>query len=300
MAKAIFGNHPLLVTPMTETGAVDEASLRRLVDHLIAAGAHGLLALGSTGEFFSLTHDERRLVIRTIVEQAAGRLPVGVGTADTGGALAGEMSRYAESVGADYVLAPPPYYSPNSVNSEEGTFRFFREMASMTKLPVMLYDGGSGMEIPMSTLTRLAKETENVRLVKLNMFAPKKVKPLQDLGYTVFAGTDMATLMMLRYGVDGFTTGIAGIVPAQCSAAYEAARAGDHDKLRDLHYGSIVPIANVALIGLPQFIPSFKHLLVEMGVITCAKVRTPLVEIDDVRAAELVAAARRVGVPLKA
>ncbi len=295
---AIRGNHPLLVTPMTADGALDEASLRRLVDYLIDNGAHGLLALGSTGEFFSMTHDERKLVIRTVVEQAAGRVPVGVGTADTGGALAGAMSRYAQDVGADYVLAPPPYYSPNSINSEEGTFRFFRDMAAATTLPVMLYDGGSGMEIPLSTMTRLARETENVRYVKLNMFAPRKVVPLQELGYTVFAGTDLATLMMLRYGVDGFTTGVASVVPRACSEAFEAARTQDFAELRRLHYGTILPVANAALIGLPQFIPSFKHLLVKMGIIANGRVRTPLVEIDGIRAAELEAAARHVGMPI--
>src|SRR6185436_10979276 len=75
----LFGNHVLLVTPLTPDGAIDEASTRRLVDYTIKEGVHGVLALGSTGEVFALTEAERMQFTEIVCDQVKGRVPVGVG-----------------------------------------------------------------------------------------------------------------------------------------------------------------------------------------------------------------------------
>src|SRR5580658_3771493 len=120
MAKDIFGNQALLVTPMMPDGALDIKSLRGMIDYVIEGGVHGILLLGSTGEFFSLTAKERGEIMRAAADQTRGRVTLGFGTADTGSALVAEATADAAALGADYVLVTPPYYSPLTMNTEEG------------------------------------------------------------------------------------------------------------------------------------------------------------------------------------
>jgi len=293
--REIFGNQALVVTPMQVDGTLDEKGLRQILDYVIDGGAHGVLILGSTGEFFSLSPAERREVIRIAAEHVRGRVALGVGTADTGSQLAGELAAYAEQAGADYVLVPPPYYAPLSMNTAEGIFQFFREIAVSTKATIMVYDGGSGIEVPLEVLRRLARETANVRAVKVNLAGPLKVTAIQEAGMTAFCGTDALTMLMMRYGADGFTLGVGNLQPAETTRLYDRCRAGDWDGAREIFYGTLLPLINVTLASLPQFIACFKMVLYWKGLIASPTVRRPLVPLDDVRTAELEAVARRVG-----
>jgi 4-hydroxy-tetrahydrodipicolinate synthase len=295
MQKEIFGNHPLLVTPMLNDGSLDEASYRALIDFVIENGVHGVLPLGTTGEFFSLTENERREVIRITVEQVAGRIPVGTVAAGTSSREVAETAAYAEEVGADYVLTPPPFYAPLSVNTGEGIYRFFREVAEATKIGIMIYDWGSGIEVPLEVMRRLYNETDNVRYVKLNTFAPWKVAPIQEIGLKAFCGTDLTTMLMLGYGVDGFTIAGATIMPRETTDLYEKFKAGNEGEARKIFYDRLLPLLNVALAALPQYIPCFKMLLHWQGIISSPEVRPPLVEPDKIRVEEIRAVAQQLG-----
>src|SRR6187401_3081607 len=114
MAKLkLHGILAAVTTPFTADGsAVDEATIRSQVDRLIAAGIHGLVPTGSTGEFTSLSPEEHRRVIKVYVEAAGGRVPViaGIGTLTTQGTV--ELAAYAERAGADAVMVVPPFYDP--------------------------------------------------------------------------------------------------------------------------------------------------------------------------------------------
>jgi 4-hydroxy-tetrahydrodipicolinate synthase len=295
MAQEIFGNHPLIVTPMLRDGSIDENGLRQLVDFVIDGGAHGILPLGTTGEFFSLNNEERQQVIRITVEQARDRIAVGVGAADISSRMSAEMAAYAESVGVDYVLIPPPFYAPLAVNTSDGIYRFFREVADATEIMIMLYDWGSGIEVPLDIMRRLYQETTNVRMVKLNTFAPDKVAPIKEIGMRAFCGTDLTTLLMMGYEVDGITIAGASVMPRECTDLYEKWKAGDKESAREIHYNKLLPVINVALAALPQYIACFKMILYRKGLIASPTVRPPLVPLDEVRATEIEAVAERVG-----
>ena len=295
MTREIFGNQALLVTPMTDDGAVDERSLRRMLDFVIDGGAHGVLVLGSTGEFFTLSRDERERVIRIAAEQVAGRCALGVGTADTGSQLATELARFAAEQGADYVLIPPPYYAPLSMNTERGLYTFFREIAEGAQIPIMLYDGGSGIEIPIDVIRRLHQEAPNVCAIKVNVVKPAKVQAIQDAGLTAFCGMDALTMPMMRYGADGFTLGVGNLQPRETTKLYEHCKVGEWDDAASVFYGTLLPTINATLAFLPEYVASFKLLLHGMGIIDSPTVRAPLVALDDVRRAELQGAAQRVG-----
>jgi len=84
MSKTIQGNQVLMVTPFTDEYEIDEASTRNLVDFIIEGGAHGIIALGTTGEFFSLSPDEKRKMVNIVIDQGKGRIPILFGCAESG------------------------------------------------------------------------------------------------------------------------------------------------------------------------------------------------------------------------
>jgi 4-hydroxy-tetrahydrodipicolinate synthase len=295
MAKDIFGNQALLVTPMMPDGALDIKSLRGMIDYVIEGGVHGILLLGSTGEFFSLTAKERGEVMRAAADQTRGRVTLGFGTADTGTALVAEATADAASMGADYVLVTPPYYSPITMNTEEGLLQFFKAIGSASSIPVMLYDGGSGIEIPINVIRRISKEVPSVRAIKLNVANPAKVSVVKEAGLLAFCGTDALTMLMLSYGIDGFTLGVANLLPRETTALFDRFREGEKQAARDVYYSSLLPFINVTLASLPQYIACFKMVLYWKGLIQSPAVRPPLVPLDETRSTELKAVARRVG-----
>ncbi|MDP7281662.1 MAG: dihydrodipicolinate synthase family protein, partial [Candidatus Poribacteria bacterium] len=121
------GSFTVMVTPFTEDGTeVDHSTLRNFVDWQIANGVPGLIPLGSTGEFLSVTEEERHQIVKTIVDQANGRVPVLVGTADEWTDKAVRYSRQAEDLGANGVMVVPPYYSSPT---EDELFEHYRQIS---------------------------------------------------------------------------------------------------------------------------------------------------------------------------
>ena len=159
------GSYTVLVTPFTEDGAgVDAPALRGLVDWQIDQGVPGLIPLGSTGEFLSVTDDERTLVIETVVDQAKGRVPIVVGTANEWCDVAVRYSREAESLGADGVMVIQPYYSSPT---EDELFEHYRRISDAISIPIMLYNNPrtANVDLRPAFVARLA-ELDNVRYIK--------------------------------------------------------------------------------------------------------------------------------------
>src|SRR5690625_97798 len=110
MTSQLTGIHAAVVTPFTADGDVDVPGIQRQVDFMADGGIHGVVPGGSTGEFTTLTNQERKTVAEAYVQAAAGRLKVTVGTGALSTAETVELSRHAESVGADGVMVVPPFY----------------------------------------------------------------------------------------------------------------------------------------------------------------------------------------------
>ncbi len=215
-----------MVTPFSEDGAaVDEAALRRFVDWQIDAGVPGLIPLGSTGEFLSVTEDERTQIVEATVGQAAGRVPVVIGTADEFTDKAVRISQEAERLGADGVMVVPPYYSSPT---EDELFVHYRRIAEAISIPVMVYNNPNTANVDLlpAFLARLS-ELDNVRYVKESSGDISRVREIDYLSkgrMTVFAGYHAYDSIML--GAKGWVSVCGNIVPRLSADVYDLTAAG--------------------------------------------------------------------------
>lgn len=146
-----------MTTHFTEDDRIDVDAMRRLTEFYIEQGIKVVIADGSTGEFASLSEEERRLVIRTVVETAGGRLTVIAGTACPGTKLTVELTEYAQEVGADGVMVTPPYYGYNGF---EGLKAHYRTIARNTDIGIVVYFSGAVMHTVQSILAEPERMVE--------------------------------------------------------------------------------------------------------------------------------------------
>src|SRR5438445_10261668 len=155
--EELSGVLPALVTPLHRDGSADEAGIRRLVEHVIAGGVHGLLPLGSTGEGASLAERTRAQILRCVVEAAAGRVPVICGVAQPHLEAARAEVAAAARLGAQAALVAPPFYYPTD---QATVLAFYRRLAAESKIPLLLYNIPQFTKVltEPSTVAELARE----------------------------------------------------------------------------------------------------------------------------------------------
>lgn len=225
-------NHPghfhgvlaALVTPMRADGEIDYPKLAAFADHLIGQGLHGLIPLGSTGEYYALTPDERERVIRTTLEATAGRVPVVAGTNAGSTREVVAFSRQAEQLGCAGVMLAPPYYS---LPQPEELLVHFRAVSDAIGIPIMLYNypGRTGVDMSPEFIEQLAG-LKNLRYVKESTGElPRMTELLRRCGdrLGVFCGCDTLSLPSLMVGVIGWVGGVANVLPASHAQLYELA-----------------------------------------------------------------------------
>jgi 4-hydroxy-tetrahydrodipicolinate synthase len=225
----IHGVIPPIITPVDGEERVDERPLRRMVDHVIAGGVHGILSLGSNGEFFGLDREEQRRAVAVTIDQAAGRVPVYVGI---GAVSTRECVRTAAMAGAEgaqaVTMLPPMFLSPN----DEELYRHFRTVAESTDLPLLLYNNPDRMRVNLSAplVERLA-DVPNIVGAKDSsgdlVLTAEYIRRTRGKGFRVMAGRDAMILGTLVYGGVGCVAATANIVPALVVEIYERFRAGD-------------------------------------------------------------------------
>ncbi|WP_372672783.1 dihydrodipicolinate synthase family protein [Amycolatopsis kentuckyensis] len=284
-----------LATPFTDDGAVDQVRLRALVDRSLDGGVHGVVACGSTGEFSALSGDERRLVVETVVEQVAGRVPVIAQTGATSTAEAIRLSRHAQSAGADVVMTVAPYYEPLSLAE---TLTYLRAVAGSVDIPVMLYNlpGATGVDLDPDTVGALAREVPNIRYIKnTTVDLAQSARLIHHHGDVIstFVGWDSLLLASLVEGAAGVMAGTANVVPAELVAVHDAVRAGDLASAREA-WARVFPLID-AIMAQP-FIPAVRAGLEAAG-FPIGKPRAPIAGLAADAAAhiaELVSALSRV------
>lgn len=296
--KTIEGIQVLLSTPMSEDGGLDYDSTRTLIEHVIRGGVHGILLLGSTGEFFSLSEGERKEFTERAIEMIAGRVAVGVcpGTAGTDTTI--ELACHAERCGADYILVPNPFYFTNTL---AGIVDFYTRVARAVSIPVMPYDGGGGHAIDIETWRRIVQANPNITLAKITVPLPPKIKWLhEEFGGSVraFGGSDSTILLCLANGAWGLTVAGANVVPESFVRMFDLYRQGDRDQARCIFYERISPMNVIAVPAHTEFIQCYKQALYWMGIIASPITRGPMMALDEPRKEELLAALIRMGVPL--
>jgi 4-hydroxy-tetrahydrodipicolinate synthase len=274
-----------LATPFTQDGNVDEASLRALVDRSVTGGVHGVVACGSTGEFSTLSSDERRLVVETVVDHVAGRVPVIAQTGATSTAEAIRLSRHAQLAGADVVMTVAPYYEPLTIDE---TLSYLRAVAGSVDIPVMLYNlpVATGVDLDPDTVGALAREIENIRYIKnTTVDMAQSARLIHNHGDVIstFVGWDSLLLSALAEGAAGVMAGTANVVPAELVAVYDAVSAGNLGQAREA-WARVYPLID-AIMAQP-FIPAVKAGLAAVG-FPVGRPREPVAGLDPAAAARI-------------
>ncbi|WP_027467447.1 4-hydroxy-tetrahydrodipicolinate synthase [Deefgea rivuli] len=274
----LTGSLVALVTPMDADGQINYSALRALVDWHIEQGTDGLVAVGTTGESPTVSVDEHIEIVKTVVEQAAGRVPVIAGTGANSTREAIYLSERALSVGANYGLSVVPYYNKPSQN---GLYLHFKAIAENTALPTLLYNvpGRTVCDLANDTALKLA-ELANIVGIKdatgnMERAADLMLRAPKDFAF--YSGDDASTLPFILLGGHGTISVTANVAPKamheMCSAALKGDIAGAkliNDRLQSLHKHLFIEANPIPV----------KWALEEMGKIP-AGIRLPLTRLVD-------------------
>jgi 4-hydroxy-tetrahydrodipicolinate synthase len=260
--KTFEGTYTVLITPFDELQCFDEARMRSFVDWQIEQGIQGLVPLGSTGEFLSMSDEERHKVAQTVIEQAAGRVPVLVGT---GAESTEDVIRYsqdAEKLGADGLLIIPPFYCNPT---EDELFEHFRRVGDAVSIPIMIYNNPNAANVDMSpkTVARLST-IDNVLYIKESTLEITRVRDIIRLcgdSITVFGG--VLGFESFLAGAKGWIAVGSNVMPAEFAQIYTATEIEkDLDKARKI-YQRILPV--IDFVFGHRYVSGTKTLLAEMG-----------------------------------
>lgn len=278
------GTYSVMVTAFDKVGAVDLEAQARFTRWQIDSGIHGLIPLGSTGEFLSMTDEERHDVARCVIDAAAGRVPVLVGA---GAERTEDVIRYAkdaQSLGADGVMIIPPFYSTPTPGE---LFQHYEKIASAIDIPIMLYNNPATANVDLvPELVARLSEIDGVAYIKESTMDVTRVRDIIDLcgdRMKVFGGI---------MGFESFVNGAVGwvavgsnVMPNAFARLYELTVVEqDFDKARDL-YRFLLPM--IRLVGGHRYVAASKSALAmidqPMGEPRSPRLPTPADEIDEVR-----------------
>lgn len=228
--KTFTGSYTVTVTPFTEGGVeIDYAAWRRFLDWQLACGVPGIIILGTTGEFLTLTDDERGAFIEATVKHIAGRIPVMVGSMNAYTPNAVRYSKQAEDLGADgLMIIPPYYYTP----TEDEIFNYYKAICEGCNLPIMLYNNPFTSNVDMSAklVGRLTKSFEQIRYIKEASQRIERIHAIiveSDGLMNVWAGQQV--LESFKMGAKGYVNPYGNYIPRASVKFVEYAEQGRWD-----------------------------------------------------------------------
>lgn len=295
MSHSITGIFNILATPFDEQRCVDIVSLKRLVEFQIDKGAYGLTILGVLGEAAKLSVDERKLVMDTVVETVAGRIPIVVGTSHSELAICIALSKTAFEAGAAGVMiAPPRIQDP----TDEKVFALYEQIAEQIDQPIVVQDFPpvNGVTMSPDFLARLAESIPNARYLKLeDPPLMEKIGAIRERTdkFEIFGGLGgMFLLEELQRGASGTMTGFA--FTEILVAVYKAFTSGNLAQAEAIfdRYLPLIRYENQPVINLTIR----KELLRRRGAIAHAALRDPYVPIDAGTHGEISWMLQRVGI----
>lgn len=218
-----------MVTPLHDDETLNEAEIRNQVNRQIASGVDAVFCLGTNGEFYILSEEEKLRVIQIVVEEVNGRVPVYAGTGCTGTQAAIRLSLRAKALGADVLSVISPYFA---AVSQEEIYYHYKALAEAVDLPIVLYNmpARTGNNIAPETVKRLA-EIDNIVGVKdssgnwNNLLA--YIEQTRGMAFSVLSGNDSLILPTLKEGGAGGITAVANIYPETMVAIYRRYISGD-------------------------------------------------------------------------
>lgn len=218
-----------LITPFKKNEEVDYDALKKLVEQQIAGGVDVLVPLGTTGESPTLTHEEKIKIVKTVIEQAKGRVQIVAGAGSNNTKLAIEAAKEMQKLGVDGILSVCPYYNKPT---QKGFYLHFSEIAKAVKIPIILYNipGRTGKKMENDVVIRLANEFPNIVAMKEATGDMNNMKDLikrSPKGFNVISGDDALTLELIKNGGKGIISVATHIVPREIKQVVSNALAGN-------------------------------------------------------------------------
>lgn len=285
-----------LVTPFTDGGDLDLPALRSLVEWQIAEGIDFLVPCGSTGEAQTLDEDERDRVVATVVETAAGRVPVMAGATSNDTRRAVDETKRMCALGVDAILSATPYYNKPT---QDGLCRHFLAVADAATRPVCLYNvpGRTAVNLLPPTVRQLAGHP-NVLGIKEASGDLRQIMEIvrhRPPGFAVLSGDDWLAFAVVAAGGDGLISVTSNEVPGPMTALVHLTSAGDLDAAREAQY-RLLPLMDANFL---ETNPS----PVKAGLATMGKIRNvlrlPLVPVGPATGDALRAALQAAGVHVR-
>jgi 4-hydroxy-tetrahydrodipicolinate synthase len=290
------GTYTVMITPFDATGGIDLEATADFVDWQIREGIHGLVPLGSTGEFLSLTDNERSAMAETVIRTAAGRVPVLIGTGAENTDDVIRYSREAEALGADGVMIIPPFYS---TPSEEELFEHFRRVGEAISLPIMIYNNPNTANVDLTPpiVARLS-QIDNVSYIKESTMDVTRIRDILEFcqgRMTVFGG--IMGFESFLAGAEGWVAVASNVLPKESAQIFSRwADSRDFDGAKAI-YARILPV--IRMVGGTRYVSASKAALEMMGR-GVGKPRPPRLPLPAADMPALAEALRAVGVPFTA
>ena len=257
---------PAMVTPIDKTGRINEAALRKLVNHLIDGGVHGLFPVGSQGEFFALTFEQKKEVIRIVVNETRGRVPIYAGTGAVTTREAIETTKMARDLGVSAVSVLTPYFV--TPNQKELIEHYVTIAKAVPDLPILLYSNPDRTQVsfPVATVLELAA-VDNIIGIKDSSgdmsMTGEYIRITRGMNFHVLAGRDTLIYATLCYGGTGSICATANVDPRVPVEIYEAFIVGDHKRALDAQF-RLAPLR--IAFGLGTFPAVIKEALNMIGI----------------------------------
>ncbi|CAM5532121.1 MULTISPECIES: dihydrodipicolinate synthase family protein [Streptomyces] len=303
-SQPLRGVVPPVCTPLDASGEVDTASLARLVEHLVGGGVHGLFALGSSSEVAFLTDPQREVALRTVVEAAAGRVPVLAGAIDMTTPRVLAHAEAARKAGADALVATAPFYARTHPRE---IARHFRTVRDRVDLPLYAYDLPVSVHSKLSSaLVRELAEDGTLAGLKDSSGDEGSLRRLiVELGgrdgraegpapaFSILTGSELTVDAALLAGADGVVPGLGNVDPAGYVRLYDAVRAGELDRAvaeqeRLVALFGLVDAGPESEMGRnSSAIGAFKHALRLLGVFTHGATAAPQIPLDETSVAHV-------------
>jgi 1-pyrroline-4-hydroxy-2-carboxylate deaminase len=284
------------VTYFDEHLSVDHEAVAAEISRLIAGGVHGIVPNGTVGEGGSLTRDERRALIETVVA-AAGPAPVCAGVSASTAEQAATYARDARAAGAESVMTLPPLlYKADRRELVE----FFGAVARAADLPVLIYNNpeSSGSDMPPELLAELVHEVPSIAAIKETSGDARRIATLVNScpDVDIMVGGDDWALEGFCAGAAGWVSGVADVLPAECVRLWDLCQAGELPAARAL-YGDLLPLCRLDMT--PKLVQYFKAGLDEIGIGggPCRPPRLPLTEDELATLRDAMAQATRAQLP---
>ncbi|MBD3582948.1 4-hydroxy-tetrahydrodipicolinate synthase [Flavobacterium selenitireducens] len=292
--QSLIGTGVALVTPFKKDFSVDVEALKRIVSHQIENGIDYLVVLGTTGESATLTKKEKELVITTVIEANASRLPLVLGVGGYNTAEVVEELKTRDLSKFEAVLSVSPFYNKPT---QEGIYQHFKTVAEASPIPVILYNvpGRTASNMLPATVLRLAKDFDNVVAIKEaagDIVQAMRLIQHKPEGFLVISGDDAITLPMVLAGGSGVISVIAEGFPRQFSDMVRLGLERRADEAYKIHYGLLDAIDMIFEQGNPAGI---KAVLKTLG-LSENTVRLPLVTATDDLASRLESFTKNAGI----